>query len=319
MSTFLKLPQDTMKILIQPSAQWFKFYFMNTMLRAYRKATFVLPDVINDIKQIDGIFDCVIEGANDPSSTYLDKYKQLSKSSKTKVIVVTGEPYYVNQHFVHLIIDCKKILPLNCNWLYLPNYVMGMSERSYNARNLLLPDGFDPKEAFSLKTKFCAYMYSNTIAHREKFYDALAKYKPVDALGHCKHPQGLLRQQTDRLCTDVMDRAVEKYKPYKFVIAMENTLINGYITEKLINPVLARCIPIYLGAPDIFNDGIINRKCMIHIADFKTYEDCVEYAKIVDEHDDLYLQYLQEPLFVDNKLPKYFDSDFIMSNFVKLF
>ena len=43
------------------------------------------------------------------------------------------------------------------------------------------------------------------------------------------------------------DGAVRTYSPYKFVIAMENDFSNGYWVEKMINPILARSIPIYGG------------------------------------------------------------------------
>jgi hypothetical protein len=33
------------------------------------------------------------------------------------------------------------------------------------------------------------------------------------------------------------DLAVDTYSQYKFVIAFENSAINGYFTEKIINPV----------------------------------------------------------------------------------
>ena len=103
------------------------------------------------------------------------------------------------------------------------------------------------------------------------------------------------------------------------VVAIENGRIDGYITEKLMNPVLARSVPIYLGAPDIFSDGVFNRKAMIHVADFPNYESCVAHIKKVDETPELYLQYLQEPLFANNKLPRYFDSGYLLNDFLRMF
>lgn len=46
--------------------------------------------------------------------------------------------------------------------------------------------------------------------------------------------------------------------PYHFSIAIENTIENGYFTEKILDCFLAMTIPIYFGAPDIsdhFPDG----------------------------------------------------------------
>lgn len=38
---------------------------------------------------------------------------------------------------------------------------------------------------------------------------------------------------------------------YRFAIAFENTALPGYVTEKLIDALLAGCVPIYRGAPDV--------------------------------------------------------------------
>ena len=40
---------------------------------------------------------------------------------------------------------------------------------------------------------------------------------------------------------------------YKFTIAFENTAYPGYVTEKIIDAMVAGSVPIYLGAPDIGN------------------------------------------------------------------
>ena len=45
-------------------------------------------------------------------------------------------------------------------------------------------------------------------------------------------------------CHDV--RAV-----HKFAIAGENTLIDGYMTEKIATVLLAKAVPIYIGAPQL--------------------------------------------------------------------
>jgi len=48
-----------------------------------------------------------------------------------------------------------------------------------------------------------------------------------------------------------LDQAVMLFAPYKFVIAGENSFAAGFVTEKLINPVLAGSVPIYLGPQDV--------------------------------------------------------------------
>ena len=61
---------------------------------------------------------------------------------------------------------------------------------------------------------------------------------------------------------------------FKFAICFENDAIEGYITEKILNPLIAHCIPIYLGAPDIAH--WINKDCFIDVNDYTTYDECLD-------------------------------------------
>lgn len=316
-------PDSKFRFCIQPGARWFRFYFMPFLLLHFPDITLVNPNEVMQT-QVHG----VIDGFNDPSAAGILEYKG---APNLKIILVSGEPYGTSHDFVHLIIDCKRDpnrLPKNVPWIYLPNYVMGFGERFHHPKELLLPPNFDRKDAIKLmktKTKFCAFLYSNPVPFRDQFFHDMAKhYKSADALGGCCNPNAKPRGETDRIAYNGMvetfyDTAVKKYEPYKFVIAFENSDILGYITEKLVNPVLARAIPIYFGAPDIFSDGVFNPKSMIHMRDFPSYQACIEYVKKVDQDPELFLEYLQQPLFKGNKLPRYFDSDYLLPAFMNVF
>jgi hypothetical protein len=94
------------------------------------------------------------------------------------------------------------------------------------------------------------------------------------------------------------DLAVIKYSKYKFVLALENGIVDGYITEKLLNPLLASSIPIYAGPNDAFE--IINKKRVIYIYDFTDYYDLLDYIIKVDNDDTLYNSIINEPIFIGN-------------------
>lgn len=145
------------------------------------------------------------------------------------------------------------------------------------------------------KTKFCAYMYSYDMKYRVDLFNFISTYKPVDALGKsCSQ-----RTETDRFVynKDITynDIAVEKYSEYKFVLALENGLADGYITEKLINPIIAGSIPIYIGPKDAFD--IINKKRVIYVYDFPSLTSLVEYIKTVDTDPVLYQSIVNENIF----------------------
>lgn len=40
---------------------------------------------------------------------------------------------------------------------------------------------------------------------------------------------------------------------YRFTLAVENSAIPGYFTEKITDPILRECVPIYFGAPDVLD------------------------------------------------------------------
>ena len=48
-----------------------------------------------------------------------------------------------------------------------------------------------------------------------------------------------------------LDAGVTDFARYKFAVAGENTLIDGYLTEKIVTVLLAKAIPIYIGSPNV--------------------------------------------------------------------
>jgi alpha(1,3/1,4) fucosyltransferase len=206
-----------------------------------------------------------------------------------------------------IIIDTKterKLLPKNIPLLYVPFYVNSLYERFNNNINDLLAN------KNHAKTKFAAYLYNECHKHREEIFDKISAYKKVDALGKCRElvVNGTCQNiETDRFVyTDKItynDLAVKKYFPYKFVLALENANCEGYITEKIINPMLAGCIPIYWGSSKIKEH--FNEKSFIYINDYKNLDDLVAYIKKVDTDDVLYNSYIQQSYFKDNQLNEY--------------
>jgi len=107
---------------------------------------------------------------------------------------------------------------------------------------------------------------------------------------------------------------------------MENHHVRGYITEKIVNAVLANSVPIYFGAPDI--EDFVNPKrfirCELEPSKLKAFEkmkftsvqererwarenlngleECVEKVRRVDEDDDLYKAMISEPFLHNNQL-----------------
>jgi hypothetical protein len=94
---------------------------------------------------------------------------------------------------------------------------------------------------------------------------------------------------------------------YKFVIAIENTKQETYITEKIINGFLSNVIPIYWGSDNI-ND-YFNEKRFINIIN-RSDEVINNAAKDIIQiiHDETkYLEIVNSPIFKNEKLNRTID------------
>lgn len=225
----------------------------------------------------------------------------------------SGEPQDLSHLSAALLLDCKNLAshrPLHVPFFYLPFYVVSFFERVKNSPTQMIRSiDFRAADVRLTKTKFCAFLYAHDVPFRNELFQMIGKYKPVDALGKCGQKKLAAGTIIDRAAYNMKsetfyDLAVEKYRPYKFVICCENTLQPGYITEKIVNAYLAHAIPIYMGAPDIAQH--FNPKSMIHVGDVNELSEVIERIRQVDENDALYDAMLQEPPLVGNQFTSYF-------------
>lgn len=227
--------------------------------------------------------------------------KTRGKYGKIYIIVFDGEPMDISLvKGIDLLCTTKlEKVPKNIPTIYIPVYAWMFVDTGKNPNILIKQGEYEPPE----KTSFCCFAYSNChekyegVRGRKDFYFKMQDMTKnrVDNLGYCYNdkPQGNWTTND------------ETFIPYKFVIAFENVPILGYITEKLINPMLCGAIPIYLGAPDVADH--FNTKSFINVRDFDTFEDCINYVIKVDQDEELYKSIIQEPWCKDNKLPEVID------------
>jgi hypothetical protein len=230
---------------------------------------------------------------------------ELNKKVRAKHrIIINGEPTPISKSTkFNICLDCK-LVP-HPNFMYIPFAYLSFFERRKNVINDLLLD----KNIHSImkeKTKFCAFLYSKNVPFRNALWKQISEYKKVDALGACGNPPGFKMDR--RVYTEQVtynDIAVEKFRPYKFVISCENTPLVGYCTEKIIHPMLANCIPIYYGDPQI--GKFFNTDSFIHITDLKNVSTTIlNVIKDLDQNDEKYIEKLKQPYFKDNKIPDEF-------------
>ncbi|MCX5706399.1 MAG: glycosyltransferase family 10 [Candidatus Omnitrophica bacterium] len=141
----------------------------------------------------------------------------------------------------------------------------------------------DPEKILSQKKKFCNMVVSNpNVTERNSFFLLLNNLLRVDSGG--RHFNNIGFRVKDKLSF---------MKDYKFTIAFENSSYPGYVTEKIIQPMLVDSIPIYWGNPMIYQD--FNTKSFINANEFNSLKELAEYVVEVENNDTLYKRILSEP------------------------
>jgi len=171
--------------------------------------------------------------------------------------------------------------------------------------SLIRPQGYDARTSLS-RDKFCSFVVSNPRGpERNRFFRQLNRAKPVDSAGrHFNNTGQQLRDKHTFLLN------------YRMNLAFENTRSEGYITEKLVEPLLAGCIPIYWGAPDVTRD--FNPGCMINVADFPDFDCAIEHVLAVDADPEARLAILNAPVFKDNVEPLCMNPSYMMNPIIRL-
>lgn len=209
-------------------------------------------------------------------------------------ILINCEPDLPSAEAYDVVIDCVQRAAFPYPHIYCPYYRLSFYERQQATwESFIHRPMLDKQLLIARKKKFCAFLYSQEAEHRNNmFYQLSEQYKPVDALGAApKEYTHRNRRQTDRGSADYNDLAVAKFQPYKFVIVCENTCLNGYVTEKVINAFLAYCIPIYFGAPDIGD----------HFTGYLQWPDCLETIRMLDIDDDAYVNMVSRFAYIKSE------------------
>ncbi len=160
--------------------------------------------------------------------------------------------------------------------------------------------------AHSRRDKFCCFVASNPRGQeRNAFFRKLNRRTRVDSGGRHFNNTG----------TRLLDKRAF-LSGFRMNLAFENSRSPGYITEKLVEALLAGCIPIYWGAPDVDRD--FNPRCMINVSDFKNFDEAIDHILAVDANDAASRAILDEPAFRENRAPPCLEPAFMASPIMRL-
>ena len=271
-------------------------YLNNRKKYIYQESDFDISICNLSISWTPNIVSYIKDGLNIKSHTQL-KIKKLNVyhiMSNTRVkdkinIVISGEPWNLTT-VVDLSIGPVFIQENAKYHIYYPQMYSSLAEHRKS---------IEPSDYISDKIKFCAYMYNKKHDHRKRIFDLISSYKRVDGLGECcKNTSIPTTRHINNENETYNDIAIEMYKDYKFVIAMENEDKDGYFTEKIINPIIANSIPIYWGNKKVFD--YINKKRVIYIPDYSDNE-LIDVIKRIDNDDKEYDRIIKQPIYVSKE------------------
>jgi hypothetical protein len=129
------------------------------------------------------------------------------------------------------------------------------------------------------KDKFCAMIAGNPEGLRVNLFNSISQYKQVDGYGN------------------MFGNSLRKSKfavlpEYKFCLCPENSVYEGYVTEKLFDAYAGLTVPIYSGA---VSDGF-NSDAFLNYQDYKNMDKFVKEIEAIDYLEASYKRMYEQPL-----------------------
>ena len=152
----------------------------------------------------------------------------------------------------------------------------------------------------SQKTKFCAMIVGNPEGLRVNLYDSISAYKQVDGYGNMFN-RPLQKSKFDLL------------KDYKFSLCPENSIYDGYVTEKLLDAYAGGTVPIYSGDLSVADD--FNYKAFLNYQETKKMTSFINDIKSHEESIIKYTHVYEQPLL--DKAPSLDNAIQFVRNIVK--
>ena len=254
----------------------------------------------------------IVVTSEDPDLVITDNLQH--RYQNAKMVYFSGEPFFdigvCDYALTSFDVDDNRFFRVPLYLLYAYDYYHNGITSSYdailNAKNEVV---------VSNKHKFCGYVARGGNERRSTMFNMLSSYKQVSALGsHFNNAPMIVGEP------GTIDGSINKYnalKEFKFCLAIENTKqYNGYIgytTEKIYEPFMASCVPIYWGNARINED--FNEGAFVNWHRYGSDERTVEKIIELDTNDDLYMDYVKHPIVKNREL---FNIDYMVSVFERI-
>jgi hypothetical protein len=133
------------------------------------------------------------------------------------------------------------------------------------------------------KDKFCVLIANNPEGLRVNLYNSISQYKQVDGYGHMFGNE--LKMSKFAILPE-----------YKFSLCPENSVYDGYVTEKLIDAYAGLTVPIYSGTMSV--DCDFNEMAYLNYQNTKDMNGFVRKIMRTDQALEIYKTHYQQPLLL---------------------
>ena len=166
----------------------------------------------------------------------------------------------------------------------------------------------DPKELYSKRREVIDF-FENNFSDDYDFY-GMGWDKTL-----FKNCHGIIESKYQLIQSSRTKSKYDVFINYKFAVCFENIRVKGYISEKILDSLIAGTVPIYLGAPNIAE--YIPSNCFIDYAQFGSVREMYDFIKNMDESTyDNYINNINS--FLNSDLIKPFTWENFHVNLYKL-
>ena len=217
------------------------------------------------------------------------------KKWKLKINFI-GEPVFpgyekydiiTNEHYNKYDIVLTSINNIN-NIVDLPVSIM------YILGNNFIPRLITPRNIKQIPPYFCCFIVSNIrCEERNKMFHLLNNYKKVNSGGnYCNNIGNVIRYPW------WSNEFLNFISQHKFMICFENTKMETYSTEKIVNTYLSQTIPIYWASDNVKNIFNINSSTIfLEYETEESFNNVVKQVIELDNNDEKYLEFINRPIF----------------------
>jgi hypothetical protein len=175
--------------------------------------------------------------------------------------------------------------------------------------NNFLPYLYNKPKITEVPNNFCTFIVSNPkCVVRNNLFNLINKYKKVSSMGGYENnvEYQIKYPYWSREYFNVLGN-------HKFMICCENTKMETYSTEKIVNPYLSRTIPIYWGSHNIKN--IFNPNSMLFLEDESedSINKLIEKIIELDNDDNKYLEFINRPIFTKENI-NFWNENYILDS-----